>query len=166
MLPFNRLEKILEETERYDKACIIVEGKKDKNVLEKIGFRNIIDISGKTIPEVVNKIISNHFQFTIVLTDFDGDGELKASQLTKLLQHHEVHILPNIREKFIPFKIHEIEELKRFTKFMEDDYNGKTCSIYDKIFNRSRVCYRRNSREARHHRGNIRPDRGAVGTRP
>jgi 5S rRNA maturation endonuclease (ribonuclease M5) len=165
MFSFNKLEKTIEEIKKYGRVCIIVEGKKDKNVLEKIGLQNIFDISGKTTHEIVDEINSNHFQNAIILTDFDDDGKIKASQLTKLLQYDGIHILPNIRKKFTSFKIHKIEELKRFTNFMEDDYYGKTCSIYDKILNRSRFQRRWCGREARHHRGNIRPDRGVVRTR-
>jgi len=160
MFSFNELEKTIEEIKKYDKLCIIVEGKKDKLVLEKVGLENVLDISGKTICEILDKIKSNNFQNTIILTDFDDEGKLKASQLTKLLQHHKIHILPNIRKKFMSFKIYKIEELKRFTKFMEDDYYGKTCSIYDKIFNRGRVHSRRDCGKAGCHRGDIRPDRG------
>jgi 5S rRNA maturation endonuclease (ribonuclease M5) len=166
MLSFNKLEKIAEETNKHYNFCIIVEGKRDKSVLEKIGLSNIFEISGKTIPQFVEEIKSNHFQFVAILTDFDNEGELKASQLTKLLQHHQIKILPRIRKRFASLKIHKIEELKHFTKFMEDDYYGKTCSIYDKILNRSRVHRRRDSRETRHHRSYIRPDRGFVGSRP
>ena len=158
MFSFNELEKTIEEIKKYDKLCIIVEGKKDKLVLEKVGLENVLDISGKTICEILDKIKSNNFQNTIILTDFDDEGKLKASQLTKLLQHHKIHILPNIRKKFMSFKIYKIEELKRFTKFMEDDHFGKTCSIYDKILDRSRFHHRWNGGKTRHNWSHIRPD--------
>jgi 5S rRNA maturation endonuclease (ribonuclease M5) len=118
---------------------VVVEGKKDKKVLSKLGFKKIIEISGKSLHEISEKIKSHNFNHIIILTDFDEEGEIKASQLKKLLSHFKIKVDSFTRNKFKSLKIHKIEELNSFTKIMEDDYYGKTCSIYDKIFNRSRI---------------------------
>jgi 5S rRNA maturation endonuclease (ribonuclease M5) len=116
---------------------VVVEGKKDKKVLSKLGFKKIIDISGKSLHEISDKF--SGFESVIILTDFDEDGEIRAAQLKKLFDHLKIKVDFFARKKFKSLKIHKIEELSSFTKIMEDDYYGKTCSIYDKIFNRSRI---------------------------
>jgi 5S rRNA maturation endonuclease (ribonuclease M5) len=141
---------------------IVVEGKKDRLALQKLGFSKIFEISGKRIDTVVERILSEKPKSVIILTDYDKEGVKKANQLMNFFQHHRVNVNSFARRRIQTlFKIHKIEELIHFTKFidfMEDDYHGKTSSIYDKIFNRSRVYGRRYSREARRNRSDIRPD--------
>jgi 5S rRNA maturation endonuclease (ribonuclease M5) len=162
------IEEKMKKISELNKQNIIfiVEGKKDKKVLEILGFKKIIDISGKSLHLLIGMIHSHDSKSVAILTDFDEDGELKYSRLTKLLEKEGINIDHFIRKKFRSvFSIHKIEELTHFTKFMEDDYHGKTCSIYDKIFNRSRVYNRRNSGETRRYRGDIRSNGGVVGAR-
>lgn len=149
-----KLTKI-EEMKKQD-LVFIVEGKKDKKVLKILGFNKIFTISGKSLHLIPDMIHSNDSKSVVVLTDFDEDGEIIASQLTKLLEREGFKINRFIRMKFKNlFGIHKIEELSHFTKFMEDGYHGKTCSIYGKIFDRSRVHNRRCYRETRCYRGDI-----------
>ena len=162
------IEKKLEKIDRIKKqnSVFITEGKKDKNVLEKLGFKNIITISGKPLHLIPSMIHQNDSESVVILTDFDEEGEIKASQLTKLLEKEGFEIDHFVRKKFKNFGVYKIEELSRFIKFMEDDYHGETCSIYDKIFNRSRVHNRRHGRETRCDRSDIRPDRRTAGAGP
>jgi 5S rRNA maturation endonuclease (ribonuclease M5) len=145
MFKANQIRRIVNEIDLD--APIVVEGKKDKAVLTKLGFRKTIDISGKSLHEVSDKIKLGNLNSVIILTDFDEEGEIKASQLRKLFTHSKIKVDSFTRRRFKSLKIHKIEELKSFTKIMEDDYYGKTCSIYDKIFDRSRIFSRRNYRE-------------------
>jgi 5S rRNA maturation endonuclease (ribonuclease M5) len=164
MFTTNQIRRIVNETD-YG-IPIVVEGKKDKAALSKLGFGKIIDISGKSLHEISDRVKSSNCDSVIILTDFDKEGEIKASQLKKLFTHLEIKVNSFARKRFESLGIHEIEELNSFTKIMEDDYYGKTCSIYDKIFDRSRIYSRRNCRKARCHRGNIRPDRGTARAGP
>jgi 5S rRNA maturation endonuclease (ribonuclease M5) len=173
----NEIERIIHSNADVP---VIVEGKKDRQALQKLGFSKIIEISGKAIDRVVEGILSEKPKSVIILTDYDRDGMKKANQLANFFQHHHVKVNSLVRRKVqVLFKIHKIEELSRFTKiidftnitgittitnfttstnFTEYDNHGKTSSIHDKIFNRSRVYGRRHSREARRYRGHIRPD--------
>lgn len=155
----------LDELRRELKGCkdvFIVEGIRDKKVLIKLGFINVVDISGKSLYDFVEEIRGS-FKSAVILSDFDEEGERKALALSALLKKANIKVNPFLRKRIKNlFKIQKIEELNSFTKMLEDDYYGENCSIYDKILNRSRVLSRRNNRKARCYRRNIRPDRRAV----
>jgi 5S rRNA maturation endonuclease (ribonuclease M5) len=146
MFTTNQIKRIVEQVDLNTPA--VVEGKKDKKALSKLGFKKVIDISGKSLHEISDKIKSDGIDRIIILTDFDEEGEIKASQLKKLFIHLKIKVDSFARKRFKSLKIHKIEELNSFTKIMEDDYYGKTCSIYDKIFNRSRIHNRRHCGKA------------------
>lgn len=155
-IKFDRLEKEFDTGER---TVIIVEGKKDKKVLMKLGFKNIIDISGKSLDKIENIIKLNDPEAAIILADFDEEGERYTSLLTKSLESNGINVKSCVRRRFRTlFNITKIEELKFFTKFMEDDYYGKTCPINDKIFNRSRIHNRWNGGKTRRDWCHLRPD--------
>lgn len=137
---------------------LIVEGKKDKTALMSIGFRQVIDISGKPIEDIVEKVASFRERQVAILTDFDEEGEQIASQLSNVFSHYRINVDNVIRNKFRSLKIHQIEELNSVTKFVEDYCHGEIGPVYNKIFNRSRIHGRRSSRETRRHRSDIRPD--------
>lgn len=145
---FKKLEKIKKEIANLANTCIIVEGVKDKIVLENLGFKNILTISNKSLISVVETIASRRFKYVTILTDFDKEGEEKLLHLTKLFKSYDIVINNSIR-KFIKnsFKIHKIEELKFITKFLENDYYGRTSSISDKIFNINKFLIRKNCRK-------------------
>lgn len=137
-------------------GTIIVEGIKDREALSKFGITNIIEISGKSLIQVADIIQQRNLTDVAILTDFDEDGRNKNSQLTHYLSHHGIKINSFARRKMkLLFKIHKIEELAQFTKFMEDDHTGKVSSIYDKIFNRSRIHNRWRGGKTRRHRSDI-----------
>jgi 5S rRNA maturation endonuclease (ribonuclease M5) len=136
---------------------IIIEGKNDRRALQKFGINNIMEISGKTLDGIAEILAARNVESVTILTDFDEEGEHKRLQLTNYLSHYGIKINSFARKKVKTlFKIHKIEEIIHFTKFMEDDYTGKTSSIYDKIFNRSRIHNRRRGGETRRYRSDIR----------
>ncbi len=139
------LEKIEKEIRNISDLQIIVEGKKDREVMEKFGFKNILEISGKNFHSLLKKI---NKEKVVILTDFDEEGEKLAKELSHFLMANGIKVDWNERKILRNLLcIRKIEELKFILKFMEDDYNGKACSICDKIFNRSRIFLQRNSRE-------------------
>ena len=141
---------------KINNSVVIVEGKNDKKVFSKLGLSNIFEISGKSYENLLELLLHHKFKFITVLTDFDFEGEKKASRLVQLLVYHGFKINFSARKKLKSIsKITKIEELLSLTKLLEDDYYGKTCSIYDKILNRSRVYHRRNGGKTRCHRGDI-----------
>jgi len=146
-----------------DESLIIVEGKRDKRALNILGLTNVKDISGKPLDVFVEKVKTNNPKSVIILSDFDEEGQKKEAQLTKLLQKDGIEVNSFMRRYIRKLlQIHRIEEIQ-FIKLLEDDYYGKTCSINNKIFNRSRVLMRRNSRKTRRDRGSVRTNRGVAG---
>jgi 5S rRNA maturation endonuclease (ribonuclease M5) len=132
---------------------VIVEGINDKKVLLKFGIENVIDISGKSFDEVLDKVKNNS---VIILTDFDKEGRKKAHFLTKIFQLNGIKVDTTLRKKFKSiFKVQKIEELNSLIKLLEDDIHGEIGSIYGKIFDRSRIFDKWNNRKTRYNRCNI-----------
>ena len=149
----NKLNSLLAD------ELVIIEGMRDRQALRRLGIENVFEISGKPLIEIADMLAAQDVKNVTILTDFDRDGEDQESQLTNYLSHSGIKINSFARRRIQTlFKINQIEELSQFTKLMEDDYTGKASSIYDKIFNRSRIYSRRYSGEARRNRSNIRPD--------
>jgi len=136
---------------------VVIEGMKDKEALSKFGITNLVEISGKSLLDVVDFLVGKNITNVTILTDFDEDGENQQSQLNQYLSYHGIKVNSFARRKVKTlFRIHKIEELSHFTKFMEDDYTGKASSVYDKIFNRSRIHSRWRGGKAGRYRGDIR----------
>jgi 5S rRNA maturation endonuclease (ribonuclease M5) len=60
-----------------------VEGKKDKMALERIGFKNIITISGKPNGTLVQILKNKKVRTVAILTDFDEEGQKKIYRAYK-----------------------------------------------------------------------------------
>lgn len=94
---------------------IIVEGKKDKEALEKIGFNNIYVLSGKPIYASIEKI-SDAVKECAILTDFDKAGKKIYYILKKELVKNGVRINDCLRLALISKKISHVEGLATFMK--------------------------------------------------
>ncbi len=153
----DQIREIQKEVRNYSEVPIIVEGKKDEKALRRLGFKRIVKISGKPLEKVFEEV--SKYKSVAILTDFDEEGKKIFSNLSRVLSSHRIKVHFFLRNKIkSTFKIKKIEEINSLTKFMEDDYYGKACSIYDKIFNRSRIFLRRDGRKTRRYRSCIRPD--------
>jgi 5S rRNA maturation endonuclease (ribonuclease M5) len=105
----SQLYQFLEKLKKSGKL-IIVEGNKDKEVLEKLGFNKVFVISGKSLEKVAEEIREGE---VIILTDFDEEGRKKFKLLKKLLESKGVKVDKNCRRKLkFLFKVGKIEELK------------------------------------------------------
>jgi len=102
---FELLQKIKEET-------VIVEGKRDKEVLCSFGFTKIFTIN-RGLYETAEKLEGKR---VIILTDFDKEGKKIARKLNLFLQSLDCKIDRETRRKiglmFARLKIKKIEELK------------------------------------------------------
>ncbi len=130
-------EKLLSKLQSFS---IIVEGKNDKKALEAFNIQEIFTISGESIEKFVSEIPKNTEY--VVLTDFDREGELKKQRIYRFFEAEKIKYNPRIRNEFKKiFRVVKIEELNK----KGDVQYGKDCSIYNKIFNRSRFYRRRSS---------------------
>jgi 5S rRNA maturation endonuclease (ribonuclease M5) len=107
------------EENKNNTTTIIVEGLKDTNVLNKLGFKNIFSISGKPLIRVVEEIIESKPEDIVILTDYDKEGKVKAKELEKLFKSQGLHVNLDFRQKFKKFfKIYKIEEARYILKFL------------------------------------------------
>lgn len=103
----------LQESELY----IIVEGKKDRKVLEKGGLSNIIEISGKRLEDVVDIVKKFKRNSVLILTDYDREGIKTYKRLKRLLVADEIYVDDFFRQSFKKiFWVNKIEELNAYMK--------------------------------------------------
>jgi len=109
-------EELLKLLKEIKDDQVIVEGKRDKEILCLLGFTKIITIN-QGLYETVEKI---KYKQVIILTDFDPEGRKIAKKLNKLLQSLGYKINRETRRKigfiFIKLKIRKIEELRGVLK--------------------------------------------------
>lgn len=99
-----------------EESVILVEGKNDRKVLEKIGLENILEISGKRLEQIVSILEEKGGKVTI-LTDYDSEGIRQYKRLKSLLNTTDVEVDDNTRRKFkTKFLINKIEEMQVYLK--------------------------------------------------
>jgi 5S rRNA maturation endonuclease (ribonuclease M5) len=112
------IKKFLNKCKNLD-APIIVEGEKDKRILESFGFKNIISISGETLENIASRIKSFNFSSVVILTDFDSEGRRKFYLLKKYFQANGIFVNVDIRKKIkFLFRIGKIEEMKFYQNYI------------------------------------------------
>lgn len=117
---------ILEEIERAKQdKLIIVEGMKDAQALEELGFEeeNIFVLkNGKCIKENIEKIIrilKQNKKTCIILTDFDSEGKKLYEILKKELGNNGLKIDNSLRLAILKEKISHVEGLDSWIKHKE-----------------------------------------------
>ena len=95
---------------------VIVEGKKDRIALQKLGINNIVELSKKPIFQIVEEI-SNSNDECIILTDLDKEGKQLYSKLNSNLQKHGVKINNKFRE-FL-FKNTKLRQIEGIDSYLE-----------------------------------------------
>ena len=95
-------------------TLVIVEGKKDKSALQKLGINNIIELNKKPLFAIVEEI-SNSNKECIILTDLDKEGRHLYSKLNSDLQKNGVKVNNKFREfLFKNTKLRQIEGLRSY----------------------------------------------------
>lgn len=105
------------EFEKNKNLFIIVEGKKDKEALEELGFKNIfvINETGKSIYEKIEEIEEKAGKKEIcILTDFDKRGKKLYLLLKSELSRRKVKLNNSFRIILLKLNISHIEGLSRF----------------------------------------------------
>ena len=99
---------------RISDDIIIVEGKKDKAALNKLGIKNIMPLNGKPLYKLTEEI-SELKKPVIILTDLDKEGRKFYSKLKHDLQKKGVKIKDGFRKfLFKKTKVTVIESLPNF----------------------------------------------------
>jgi len=90
--------RIIEDEVKNTDGAIIVEGKKDRAALETLGFKNILEISGKSLEKIFQ--LAKDERSVYIMTDFDREGEEKSSQLITFLTKCGLTTNISLRKKF------------------------------------------------------------------
>ncbi len=106
----HQLQKMLKSD-----AAIIVEGKKDRSALEKLGIScKIFVLSKKPLFAVAEEVSAAHRE-AIVLTDLDAEGRRLYGKLNTLLQQLGVKVDNRLRNfLFRNTKLRQIEGMASF----------------------------------------------------
>ena len=92
---------------------IIVEGKKDKAALQKLGINNIKELSKKPLFQIVEEI-AEHNDECIILTDLDREGKLLYSKIKENLTRLGVKIDDRLRERLFRTKLVHMQGLDTY----------------------------------------------------
>ncbi|MBI2208105.1 toprim domain-containing protein [Candidatus Woesearchaeota archaeon] len=107
----DNIEKI-----RHSGSIVIVEGKKDKKALGKLGVKNIIELNKKPLFEIIEDIAGKN-KNCIILTDLDKKGRELYGKLNSGLQSFGVKVDNSFRKfLFKETKLRQIEGLENYFK--------------------------------------------------
>ena len=95
-LRFEIAAKVLAEARSANRsgAAILVEGKRDRSILENLGFNGDIILlnRGWTIERVIVNLIEEHSRHPIILMDWDRTGDRLQKEITTRLQSLDIAI--------------------------------------------------------------------------
>jgi 5S rRNA maturation endonuclease (ribonuclease M5) len=121
------LKRVLKELEDSG-APLLVEGKRDREALERIGVKNrifLVNMSPDSLCQRVSKVTDE----AVVLTDFDEAGQKLCKRVEEAL--HSYNVLPNtdVRRKLRHLLgVYNFEDIDRrmeeFKKKIEGDLDG------------------------------------------
>lgn len=98
------LMKALEELfkEWKDGACIVVEGKRDRDALKYLGLKTGV-VAFKTLNCGISDAIERlcHKNRIVILTDFDPEGDELASRISEVLIKRGVNVNLELRRKLL-----------------------------------------------------------------
>ncbi len=120
-MEFKELKKIIEEM-KEDKRKKIVEGKRDKQALNKLGIKQVQTIKTKPLRQITGKEKDKE---VILLTDFDKTGKSRSKKLIKLYKAEGIKT--DLKYKKRLGKLHgisEIEELPSKYKELKNKNRG------------------------------------------
>ena len=105
---------ILIDKIKNSNTLVIVEGKKDKIALQKLGLNNIIELSKKPIFQIVEDIANSNDE-CVILTDLDKEGKQLYSKLNSNLQRNGVKVNNKFRDfLFKHTKLRQIEGIHTY----------------------------------------------------
>ena len=97
----NLIELLQSLDEKYPNLLIVVEGKRDVQILRNLGVnaRIVMTQTRRTRDQLIDYIASQaaDSKEVLLLTDFDAEGSEIAAYLKKGLEHHKTRILDGLR---------------------------------------------------------------------
>src|SRR3989338_6129736 len=101
---------------RENNTLIIVEGKKDRTALQKLGISNIIELNKKPLFQIVEDVANSNKE-CIILTDLDKKGKEIYGKLNSNLQRNGVKVNNKFRE-FL-FKHTKLRQIEGVDSYLE-----------------------------------------------
>lgn len=90
--------------------AVLVEGKRDRQTLEKLGIENVVDLKGRKFHDVA-EVLTENFKGVVLLTDFDPEGEEIFRKLNKILKNYGLKVDGSFREEMRQTGVKFVEEL-------------------------------------------------------
>ncbi len=128
------LLNILERIKQEEKDIpVIVEGKKDKEALQKLGFdRKIIKIKkGESIFRIIEGLRGEH-EKVIILTDWDSTGRRLCYKIKKACESNMIAYDVEYRKQIVKYVKKEIKDVESIPSFIDrakktlyDDFERK-----------------------------------------
>ena len=81
---------------KSSEILVIVEGKKDREALQKLGIGNIVELSKKPLFQVIEDVASKN-KDCIILTDLDAKGRELYGKLNRGLSHFGIKVDDSFR---------------------------------------------------------------------
>ncbi len=101
-------KKLIEYGNRED-TVVIVEGKRDEDVLKRWGVKNVFPIKGRRFYDILEEV--EYCELCILLIDVDKQGEKIFTRLRDMLKREGIPVDTAFREYMKGFDIKEVEEL-------------------------------------------------------
>ena len=89
-------------------AAVIVEGKKDRQALEKLGITNIFELSKRPLFAVIEDI-ADKYNECVILTDLDRQGKQLFGKLNSGLSRNGVRVNNTFRNFLFRTKLRQVE---------------------------------------------------------
>ena len=115
------LQEVLEDIKNEDEEVpIIVEGRKDVEALERLGFeRDIIKIKkNETIFHIIENL-RKKYEKVIILTDWDSTGGRLSGKIKKACEANIIDYDLEYRKEIIKYVKKEIKDVESIPAFIE-----------------------------------------------
>jgi 5S rRNA maturation endonuclease (ribonuclease M5) len=110
------LIKLRQFNQKHPNWAVLVEGKRDRKALERLGIENVIDLKGRKFHDVA-EYLSENFRGVVLLMDFDPEGEEIFNKLSRILKGYGLKVDGSFREELrqtgVKFVEKIVEELRR-----------------------------------------------------
>lgn len=108
-----KFDELLDEIKNSN-ILVVVEGKRDRESLQKLGISNVVELSKKPLFQIAEEVSYNN-QGCVVLTDLDKKGKELYKKLNSDLQKNGIKIDNKLRSfLFKHTKIRQIEGIGRY----------------------------------------------------
>ena len=103
-------------------AAVIVEGKRDYQLLKRLGVKNLYALSGKNYFDLLEEL-PEEISEVVLLTDVDKQGERIFRKLKEIFESQGITVRGEFRRILKELEVEEVEQLSEF--FFGDPFKGK-----------------------------------------